>query len=159
MTPADVVVLSDPDRLPCPCWPLEAFEDELAEDGVAERLHRRTPFRERGPASYTVSGVLYSRCAGWVAQPTTQEFYDAIRAADPDERQRDILYTWVTEGSNTDWIWAWAEQAYSFRMLARALRDCGYPLYDRIRFLSAWADKPELVPPESFPYDHRMTER
>lgn len=152
-----VVVYGEPDRKPCPHAPLEAFSDTLADDSHAEFLTGQRPWPRRGRDSSAVSLVLGSRCCGWRTEPTPSEFYDAIRAPKPTLRQECILRCWLCEAEMSDWWRAWAEQAYTKRMLARATRSASTPIWDRIRILNTWAENWELVPRESFPDDWRMT--
>lgn len=152
-----IIVYGDPDRKPCPHAPLEAFSDTLADDSHAERLTGQRPWRRRGRESSAVSLVLGSRCCGWKTAPTPSEFYDAIRESEPNLRQRSILRAWLCEADLSDWWRAWAEQAYTRRMLARATRIMEAPIWDRIRVLNTWADNWNLVPRESFPGNWRMT--
>ena len=48
---------------------------------------------------------------------------------------------------------AWVEQAYSWRMLARAVKTTRYRGYDRIRMLNSYTERPELVPANGFPIE------
>ena len=36
-------------------------------------------------------------CAGWAERPTNAEFYDAIRAVEPNERERAIVGVFARE--------------------------------------------------------------
>lgn len=154
-----VVVYGNPDRQPCPHAPLEAFSDTLADDRHAEFLTGRRPWPHRGRNSSAVSFVLGSRCCGWKTEPTPSEFYDAIRAPTPTLRQESMLRCWLCEAEISDWWRAWAEQAYTMRMLARATRRTKASTWDRIRTLNTWAKNRNMVPRESFPDDWRMIRR
>ena len=76
-----------------------------------------------------------------------------MRAAEPSEREREVLTTWVMEASERDWLLAWTEQAYSWRMLARAVEISGFPCWSRIRNLNMFAKVPALVPEDALPVE------
>ena len=141
----------DPDRNPnwepCEVGPLEAFGDELAEDGLAAKV-QPDYLVETGRDSTTVQAVFASRCCGYVQPPTAAELYDAMRRDEPNERDREVLESWVMEATERDWLLAWTEQAYSWRMLARAVKMTKVPFWERIRNLNMVAKKPELIPDE-----------
>ena len=84
----------DPNREPCRLAPLEAFSDELAENGLAARVQPHHQPR-CGRESTTVSAVFASRCCGYREPPTAAELYDAMRRSDPTDRERTVLTAWV----------------------------------------------------------------
>lgn len=137
---------------PCSVAPLEAFSDEIADDKAAERFHQR-PCPGKGPDSEGVAFVFDSNCCGWETPPTSAEFYEALRAETPNTRQRTILGTWILEATIGDWLRAWAEQVYSWRMLARAVMVAGPPVYHKIRILNTYAKRQDLVPADALPVD------
>ena len=139
-----------PNWLPCQVAPLEAFNDELAEDGLAAIVQPDYAPRT-GRKSTTVETVFASRCCGYANAPTATELYDAMRTEEPTEREREVLCAWVIEGTECDWLLAWTEQAYSWRMLARAVAMSGFPCWERIRNLNIVVKKPLLVPLEWLP--------
>ena len=141
---------ADPNWRPCEVAPLEAFDDELAQDGLAAQV-QPDYLPETGRGSSTVRAVFASRCCGYVNPPTAEELYDAMRRDDPNERDRQVLAAWVIEATERDWLLAWTEQAYSWRMLARAVAISEFPCWERIRNLNMVAKKPELVPREWLP--------
>ena len=138
---------ADPNWQPCQVAPLEAFNDELAEDGLAAVVQPGYAPRT-GRGATTVSAVFASRCCGYVNTPTAGELYDAMRRREPNERDRQVLRAWVIEATERDWLLAWTEQAYSWRMLARAVAMSAFPCWERIRNLNMVAKKPWLVPRE-----------
>ena len=75
--------------------------------------------------SGTIGARLASSCAGWTERPTSVEFYAAIRAERPTERQRHILDAWIREASWEEIVGGWADEAYTFRELAGALHRAG----------------------------------
>lgn len=143
---------TDPNHAPCRLAPLETFSDELAENGMAVRVQ---PHQEPkcGRESTTVSAVFASRCCGYREPPTAAELYDAMRRSSPTDRDRTVLTAWVIEATERDWLLAWTEQAYSWRMLARAIAICGCPCRERIRHLNMFAREPTLAPRDSLPVD------
>ena len=139
----------DPNHMPCAIARPEAFSDALAADGLAERVQGRKP--AIGRASATVTAVFASRCCGYRQPPTAAELYDAMRRDDPTPHDRMVLTAWILEANERDWLLAWTEQAYSWRMLARAIATTGVPCWSRIRNLNMFAQVPELVPPDALP--------
>lgn len=57
--------------------PPEHFGDEYAPPDP------RYAGEGRGPDADAIGGLLFSSCAGWVQAPTSGEFYEAMRAAEP----------------------------------------------------------------------------
>ena len=140
----------DPNHAPCRLAPLDAFSNELAGDGLAATVQpRHRP--ERGRESTTVAIVFASRCCGYVEPPTGPELYDAMRRETPTRRDREVFFAWIVEATEEQWFLAWTEQAYSWRMLARAIDITSYPCWKRIRKLNMFAEKPKLLPVDSLP--------
>ena len=140
----------DPNHRPCRVAPLEAFSDELAPDGLAEWVqphHTRTTGRE----SSTTRIVLLSNCAGYKDPPTADELYDAMRRTTPTKRDLEVMRAWVVEATEREWFLAWTEQAYTWRMLARAVALTGWPQWGRIRRLNTFAKNMSVVPRDSLP--------
>ena len=76
-----------------------------------------------------------------------------MRRREPTERDRTVLAAWVVEATERDWLLAWTEQAYSWRMLARAVQITEAACWERIRNLNMRATKPALVPDDALPCD------
>ena len=74
-----------------------------------------------------------------------------MRRSNATDRDRIVLTAWVMEATERDWLLAWTEQAYSWRMLARAIAISGYPCWERIRNLNMFAREPALVAREALP--------
>lgn len=152
--------LTDPDRRSCQVGPPEAFSDEIAPE-----KYRREPYRSTEDQGITANGVfeesasvkavLGSRCCGWTQEPTSEEFYDAVRSPEPTTRQKAIIWTWIDEAPMECFIGAWRDGAYSWRMLARAFCACGNDCYERMRILNTFAARPELIEPDWFPWQQR----
>ncbi len=81
------------------------------------------PKTEAGANSYTMRGRLMSSCAGWPEKPTATEAYKAFREKHPDERQQAIIHVLVREGDLHEWNNAWYEGAFTWRQMARAIRN------------------------------------
>lgn len=95
--------------------------------------------------------VLLSNCAGYKNPPQGEELYDAMRRTAPTERDLHVMQAWVVEATEREWFLAWTEQAYSWRMLARAVKLTRWPLWEKIRVLNTFAKRMELVPRDSRP--------
>ena len=137
---------------PCKVGPPKAFSDRVAEISKAEELQGK-PATRVGPDSACVEMMFGSNCCGWIQPPTGPELYDAMRTGRPTSRQRAVLETWIIEGTMADWLFAWMEQAYSWRMLARAIRITRAPAYDKIRLLNTYAEELDLINEEDLPID------
>ena len=121
----DRVKALDQDSEPAVLAPAEAFSDERGSAQLRTRCGLKTDPESTGPRSATVDRRIASSCAGWLQPPTPKEFFDAIRAAVPTPRQKDIIGMWVFEATDHEIMQAWAEEAYSFRELARAIHNAG----------------------------------
>ena len=121
------VVFGDPEDRPCELLPPEAFPtpEETRPD---PELRRRggTPDEETGPDCRAVYWRFFSSCAGWPHPPTPREFHDAIRDENPSRRQRAVLRTWFREATNSEILWGWIEEAYTWPMLVAAIHRIGY---------------------------------
>ena len=83
-----------------------------------------------------------STCAGWAERPTPAEFYEAIRAEEPTERQVNMLSQWVEEARWETIFHAWVEEVYTWRQLATALHRAGLHHSRWSRTLNGWAEQP-----------------
>ena len=119
--------------------PAEAFSDRRAGETAFCRLC--APEAPRGRDARAVHRRIMSSCAGWKERPTATEFYDAIRANEPTDRQKAIIRMWGTEATLEDLVGARAQHAYTFRQLMRALRRAGFTCGSRIRTINRWARK------------------
>ena len=124
---------------PATLLPAEAFSDEPAGEAVFRRLC--APDAPRGRHAWAVHRRIMSSCAGWEKRPTADEFYDAVRASRPTDRQKAIVRTWGAEATQAEFVEAWAQQAYTFRQLVRALHRAGFSRGSRIRTINRWARK------------------
>ena len=140
----------DPNHTPCRVAPLEAFSDDLAPDGLAGWVQ---PFHlpAIGRESSTMRAVFLSNCAGYKRPPQDGELYDAMRRPVPTARDLEVMRAWVVEATERQWFLAWTEQAYSWRMLARAVELTRWPCWGRIRRLNTFATRMDLVPRDSLP--------
>lgn len=122
--------------------PPEVFRDDEPSPSDVRRLALGRTREETGPHSLTVKLRLARSCAGWPERPASTEFYDAIRADEPDARQRTILYVFAQEAEWHEFITAWAERAYTLRELAAALHRAGHRRCRAARVLNRWASAP-----------------
>ena len=124
---------------PATLLPAEAFSDEPAGEAVFRRLF--APETPSGRRAWAVHRRIMSSCAGWEERPTAGEFYDAVRASRPTDRQKVIVRMWGAEATLEDLVEAWAQQAYTFRQLVRALHRAEFSGGPRIRTINRWARK------------------
>lgn len=129
---------------PCALGPPEAFSDQLAPTHYLAWWPSHTPGRF-GPSSDAVARRITSSCAGWRRRPTSQEFYDAVRAPKLTNRQFCLISMWVCEATTLDLLDAWGEHVYTWRMLVAAIHRAG-PLraYRRFREINRMALVPEF---------------
>lgn len=120
----------------------EVFADIEPTAEETQRLSRARGPEETGRNSITVELRLARSCAGWSERPKSWEFYDAVRADEPDERQRTILHVFAQEADWHELISAWAEGAYTLRELVAALHRGGHAQCRAARALNRWAIVP-----------------
>lgn len=116
----EMLRLAPPESVECDLLPPEAFPDAPPTE-TERRIFRSVPMGVDARDSPTVWRRLASSCSGWTEPPTPAEFYDAIRAASPTRRQREIVRTWAAEANTGEVIRAWVEGVYTWRQLVRAL--------------------------------------
>ncbi len=109
------------------------FSDEYAAEDP------RVP-GERGAASSAVRSVLAGACAGWRHQPDEREFYNAIRAAEPNRRQLAIAGVLVAEGSDHDILLAHLQAAFTWRQLVRLMHRRGRYTGSLARYINLHAE-------------------
>ena len=124
----------------CELGPPEGFSDELATERDFQRLCNGLDPALTGPRAAAVRWRIVSSCAGWEARPTTEEFYEAVRAGNPTRRQRAIVLMWATEATLWEILEAWAQRAYTIRQLVRAMHLAHFDYPDRIREINQWAE-------------------
>ena len=119
--------------------PAEAFSDQPASETAFRRLC--APEAACGRDAKAVHRRIMSSCAGWKERPTAAEFHDAVRANEPTDRQKVIIRMWGAEATLEDLVEAWAQQAYTFRQLVRALHLAEFTVGSRIRTINRWSRK------------------
>lgn len=121
------VVFGGPEEQPCDLLPPSAFPGP-PEVRAIPALRRQAGIgdSETGRNSRTVRWRFYTSCAGWPSPPTPVEFHEAVRAPDPDRRQRAVLRAWLTEATNREIVRAWIEEAYTWPMLVAAIHRIRY---------------------------------
>ena len=112
-------------RAPVALAPPEALDDRAADDAFRARFHAWHDPTQVGPRSRAVRNRLRASCAGWREKPEPEEFYAAIRAPAPSRRQRRLLACWLQEATREDFLYAWAEGVYTWRLLAAAIHRAG----------------------------------
>lgn len=122
---------------PATLLPPDAFSDRPAAEDVFRRLY--APGTPRGRHALAVRLRLASGCAGWKRRPAAEEFYDAVRADRPTERQASIIRMWGTEATTAEIIEAWVQHAYTLRQLVAALHRADFAYAPRIHQLNRWA--------------------
>ena len=101
--------------------PAEAFSDRRADERIRnEYLPGNDPAAIRA-RSGTVRSRIGSSCSGWVVQPTSAEFYEAVHAEAPTKRQRALIRMWTREAEPAQIALAWAEEVYTLRELVAAV--------------------------------------
>lgn len=120
----------------------EVFADGGPTEEEARRLANSLDPGETERNSITVEMRLARSCAGWPNRPKSAEFYDAIRARRPNERQRAILRVFAQEADWRELVTAWAEGAYTLRGLVEALHRAGHEQCRAARYLNRWATAP-----------------
>lgn len=100
---------------------LEVLPDEFFsnEYSTADNV----PREETGPNSYAIKWLLVSSCAGWPKKPTASEAYKAFQEEQPTNRQNAIMRVLIREGDLHEWCNAWYEGAFTWRQMARAVRN------------------------------------
>ena len=130
-----------------PLAPPEAFGDWHLTEDRAQRVHPNQDRRRVRERSGVIAARFTSSCAGWRQPPTAQEFYAAVRAGAPTDRERDILEAWITETTSDEIVAAWAEQAYTLRELVGALHRAGVTEGRWTWKLNRWVENPEATEP------------
>lgn len=111
----------NPYREPHALAPPQAFRHEGSRAAIRRQyVHDDDPDRV-GRASRTVARRITRSCCGWKTRPNSEEFYEALRARQPNQRQRNLINMWWQEATNDELILAWAEDVYSIRELVAAI--------------------------------------
>jgi hypothetical protein len=98
--------------------------------------------RAGGRNSPTVRGRFGQVCCGWPKPPTPGELYDAIRATEPDRRQRAVFTTWLCESEKWELLKAWADGMHTLRELVTAMYRHGWETSPKSQFLNNFAQPP-----------------
>ena len=119
--------------------PAERFSDRRLTDDERRWLRPNATPETRGGHSRAVTAHQTSTCTGWKVRPTSGEFYAAIRAEQPSERERDMLAQWVQEADWQTIMMAYADDVYTIRELVAALHRAGMSECRWSRKLNKWA--------------------
>lgn len=122
--------------------PASCFSERRPTPQERAAIRPRARPEEIRQQSGTIGARLASSCAGWAEHPTSREFYAAIRADRPTERQRHILDAWIREASWEEIVGGWADEVYTFRELAGALNRAGLGRCRWARALNRLAKRP-----------------
>ena len=117
--------------------PPEAFSDMEATERDFRRLCEQGTGTGRRAAA--VHRCIMGSSAGWRKRPSASEFYNAVRARRPTEREQNIIRMWGREATYRELIEAWAQRAYTDRQLVAALHLAAFHYGDRIREINRWA--------------------
>ena len=120
----------------------ERFADEaMPDDRKRELLGQRYAASVQAGArnAPTVEGRFGQVCCGWPTPPTASELYDAIRASEPDTRQRVVFTTWLCESDKWELLEAWADGMHTLRELVRAMHRHGWKNSPKSQFLNNFA--------------------
>ena len=120
--------------------PAEAFSDELAPRDPGHWYWPKIDPRRTRENSRAVEFRLGLSFAGSREQQSTRDFYEAVHAKEPSERQQAIVYAFVMQATERDLIRAWVEQAYSWRVMVCALHKAGFDVYQQIRIINEFAE-------------------
>ena len=122
--------------------PAGCFSERRPTPRERAAIRPRARPEEVGQQSGTIGARLASSCAGWAQHPTAADFYAAIRAEQPTERQRHVLDAWIREASWEEIVGGWADEVYTFRELAGALHRAGLGRCRWARGLNRLARRP-----------------
>ena len=95
----------------------------------------------RGPESEAIRGLIAGSCCGWEEPPTSGEFYEAMRATAPTERQNVVAATLVAEASNDTLALAYLQGAFTWRQVASVLRRRGACSSRQARYVNLHAGR------------------
>ena len=119
--------------------PAERFSNAPAEEWHRRIIDTPSGADKTREHSRAVQLRFATSCAGWETRPTAAEFYAAVRAERPTDRQIAILDTWATEAEWDELLEAWTEHAYTFYELAAALHRAGLTRCRAAAALNGWA--------------------
>lgn len=94
----------------------------------------------RGPNSNITTDLLAAACSGWKHPPDAAEFYEAMRTATPDTRQRAVAAVLVDEATCDQVLLAQLQGAFTWRQLVSMMHDHGRYEPELARYLNLWAD-------------------
>ena len=94
---------------------------------------------EQGAASSAIKDLIAGACAGWKRPPDAKEFYDAMRATEPTDRQITIAGVLIAEGSCNNVLLAYLQGAFTWRQLARMMHRRGLYSGELARFVNVRA--------------------
>ena len=96
---------------------------------------------EHGPGASAIRGLLAGSCAGWRRQPSSREFYEAMRANEPTRREQNIASVLIAEGSTDEIVLAHLQGAFTWRQLVRMMHRRGLYSGKLARFVNKHAQR------------------
>ena len=115
----------------CAILPPEAFQDSPCE------VSRNTSDRAKRQAREVIGAVIASGTCGRVDNPTEEDFYAGLRAAEPTATQNAAIDTWLSEATHIEILNGLVLGCYTPHELARAVARRGLGLrYDTIRAIN-----------------------
>ena len=123
----------NPDH-PAQLRPLEDFNDEYADTSKYRSVNQKRTGRESG----TLAGLVIGDCCGWPEPPSSKEVYEAMRAERPTDRQESMIDV-VLRAEFETLFSAWMEGAFTWRQVARAVRERTWLEPEQIRAINTTA--------------------
>lgn len=130
------------DFQPCELLPVEAFrpDSETTTDRASMRAMYGVKDSETGPHSRTVSSRFFSCTAGWPNPPDSSDLFLALREKRCTQWQDCVIDAWLREATLSEILLAWIEEAYTWRLLVRAMHRLRHMDPRLNRFLNEYAD-------------------
>lgn len=134
---------AEEDRIYRDSKPLELAPPDAFRHNTTLQVHevraRAARGEEIGPRSGIVTIRLLRSTAGWKTKPTSEEFYEAVRAEEPSPRQRSLIRMWAKEATDFELVRAEHEHVYTPRMLAEAMHKAGMTYGASACRMNEWA--------------------
>ena len=119
---------------PAQLRPLEDFSDDYADPSKYESVNQK----RTGPKSATLAGLIIGDCCGWPEPPSSKEVYEAMRTERRTDRQESMI-DMVLRADFETLFGAWMESAFTWRQVARAVRERTWLEPEQIRAINTTA--------------------
>ena len=93
----------------------------------------------KGRKSSVITDLLAGACSGWKQRPDAAEFYEAMRVAAPNARQRAIAGVLINEGTPDQVLLAQLQGAFTWRQLVRSMHQVEHYEPALARYVNLWA--------------------